>query len=123
MSDGISRAEAIKAVHSVLTGIVAQEIEVKIRALPYVRSSGIAKVREAALRDAAKDVCMYCRKRGSGFNEAVIRNDVGNYIHQSHETFTALGPQEALCKATGIHARMMFEAARTADPKGEKDDE
>lgn len=33
MSDAISREEAIKAVHSVLTGIVAQEIEIKIRAL------------------------------------------------------------------------------------------
>lgn len=64
------------------------------------------EAREAAFREAARDICVHCDQRATSHAAEVEGpNSAGNYIHKSKSV-----KADALCEATSIHARLRFEA-------------
>jgi len=73
------------------------------------------EIRQQALRDAAKDVCMYCSRRAPGAGRARRGpSDSGNWVHD-------IGTKDVLCPATSILNRLESETGPTTD--GMPDDE
>jgi len=69
------------------------------------RTTPANQAREVALRDACRDVCMYCGFRCPQWDSSVDGpNAASNYTHQSLSSL-----QTVLCEASSVWSRIAYE--------------
>ena len=78
--------------------------------LAFVRAQQVKE-----LREAAKDVCMYCGGRALGKRTVSGPNQAGNYIHADPSTTG----RDALCMASAIYSRLVYLEAQATAREGE----
>ena len=82
-------------------------LEVDTEAMAAIAQS-LKTARQEALREAARQTCMYCSGNARGYTLGVAGpNSAGNYTHEVPEDSWA--KEGVLCKATSIWSLIYFE--------------
>ena len=80
----------------------------------YVLAQALQTTRQEALREAARQTCMYCSGNARGYTLGVAGpNSAGNYTHEVPEDSWA--KEGVLCKATSIWSLIYYEDRLTSE--------
>jgi len=104
----VRKALAEKVKGLLLNGLTHEENQIWLANVDAFENRAYQRGRQAALREAAKQTCMYCSGNARGYTIGVAGpNSAGNYMHEVPEDSWA--KESVLCKATSIWALIYYE--------------